>query len=158
MDQSEKFLVDGMLGKLCRWMRFMGYDTEYAGSEISDGDIIKKCLHNKRRLITMDIELSDRLEGTLLLRSFKLDDQIRTVLGRFPISAELAMTRCPECNGILEKKSKPTAGFIPAGVRSRFQEYMVCNNCGKTYWKGSHFDRITAKIAKLKGLKDENPS
>ncbi len=158
MARNERFLVDGMLGKLCRWIRFMGYDTEYAGSEISDSDIIRKCLHDKRILITMDIELSTRLQGSVLLRSFNADDQIRTVLSKFPISTESAMTRCPICNGILVKKREPANGHIPAGVRSRFHEYMVCSDCGKTYWEGSHFDRIKAKISKLKGLKDENPT
>ena len=30
-EEVPKFMVDGMLGKLCRWLRFFGFDAEYAG-------------------------------------------------------------------------------------------------------------------------------
>jgi hypothetical protein len=31
---------------------------------------------------------------------------------------------------------------IPAGVLDQVQEFHICENCGKCYWDGSHFERL----------------
>jgi hypothetical protein len=31
---------------------------------------------------------------------------------------------------------------VPAGVLDQVQEFHICENCGKCYWDGSHFERL----------------
>lgn len=31
---------------------------------------------------------------------------------------------------------------VPAGVLDRVQQFHICENCGKCYWDGSHFERF----------------
>ncbi|MHB1708967.1 MAG: Mut7-C RNAse domain-containing protein [Thermoplasmataceae archaeon] len=150
---GEGFLADAMLGKLCRWMRFLGYDVEYADSTMDDDDIIRKCNLSNLILITMDVDLSQRLERSILLRSFDIDDQLLTILDAHPIGREKEMSRCPTCNGVLNSKSGFIGNLVPEAISRNFHEFWVCTGCGRIYWKGSHYDRITKKLSELR---DEN--
>jgi phosphoribulokinase len=31
---------------------------------------------------------------------------------------------------------------VPAGVLEQVQKFYICENCGKCYWDGSHFERL----------------
>lgn len=156
MASSGRFLADGMLGKLCRWMRFFGYDTEYAGSKLTDDEIVLICRNSNLILVTMDIELSRRLENSVLLRTFNTDEQLGIVTSRFHIDGELAMSRCPDCNGILTETDTVNSDSVPRGISDRFRVFMVCSHCHKVYWKGTHYNSIIAKIAQIKEMKNEN--
>jgi uncharacterized protein with PIN domain len=150
---GERFLADAMLGKLCRWMRFLGYDVEYADSSMGDDDIIRKCSSSGLILITMDVDLSKRLERSILLRSFDIDDQLLTILDAYPLGREKEMSRCPVCNGILYLRSGAVGDSVPVAIARNFHEFWECSGCGRIYWKGSHYDRITKKLSELR---DEN--
>ncbi|MBI5187436.1 MAG: DUF5615 family PIN-like protein [Nitrospinae bacterium] len=54
-----KFLVDGMLGRLAKWMRILGCDVEcFPGME--DGELVELALAEGRVLITRDTLLVKR--------------------------------------------------------------------------------------------------
>ena len=150
---GERFLADAMLGKLCRWMRFLGYDVEYADSSMEDDDIIRKCNSSCLILITMDVDLSQRLERSILMRSFDMDDQLLTLLDAYPIGKEKEMSRCPVCNGVLSLRSGSVGVSVPVAIARNFHEFWACTGCGRIYWKGSHYDKITKKLSELR---DEN--
>ena len=150
---GEKFLADAMLGKLCRWMRFLGYDVEYADSSMEDDDIIRKCNSSGLILITMDVDLSQRLERSILMRSFDMDDQLLTLLDAYPIGKEKEMSRCPVCNGVLSLRSGSVGVSVPVAIARNFHEFWACTGCDRIYWKGSHYDKITKKLSELR---DEN--
>ncbi len=50
------FLVDAMLGKLAKKLRFLGYDTIYYSSK-DDDELIQIAKTEKRILITKDVQL-----------------------------------------------------------------------------------------------------
>ena len=150
---GERFLADAMLGKLCRWMRFLGYDVEYADSSMEDDEIIRKCNSSCLILITMDVDLSQRLERSILMRSFDMDDQLLTLLDAYPIGKEKEMSRCPVCNGVLSLRSGSVGVSVPVAIARNFHEFWACTVCGRIYWKGSHYDKITKKLSELR---DEN--
>ncbi|QRF75160.1 hypothetical protein Thermo_00654 [Thermoplasmatales archaeon] len=149
---SERFLADAMLGKLSRWLRFFGYDVEYVDSSVDDDEIIRKCYSSNLILITMDVDLSRRVKGSILLGSFNTDVQLRTLLEKFPIGDEWEMTRCPVCNGRLAIKREADGDSVPEAVSRKFNEFWVCSACGRVHWKGSHYDRIKKKLAELKEM------
>ena len=39
--KQPKFIADGMLGKLTRWLRILGQDVEYTGA-IDDKELVQK--------------------------------------------------------------------------------------------------------------------
>ena len=51
-----KFVVDGMLGKLARWLRMMGHDVEYSNS-MDDSELLTIARKEQRILLTRDFEL-----------------------------------------------------------------------------------------------------
>jgi len=54
-----RFLADEMLGSLARWLRIMGYDTEYARG-MSDSDILARSRVEGRIVLTRDRQLAER--------------------------------------------------------------------------------------------------
>lgn len=54
-----KFLADGMLGKLTRWLRMMGHDVLY-NVRFSDNELLELAKMECRVLLTRDLELYKR--------------------------------------------------------------------------------------------------
>ena len=151
-DQLPKFIVDGMLGKLCRWLRLLGFDSSYAGCEISDSEIIEISLLQNRIILTSDRELSSRSGNALFINSRDLKVQIKYVLSQYAPSPGLFMGRCSICNGELESVNlKQVNEKVPDSVYERKIPVKHCRYCGKYYWEGSHYFSIINKLRELSG-------
>ena len=141
-----KFLCDHMLGTLAKWLRFLGYDTAYPGP-LHDNDLKLLAANEDRILLTRDKEFSGRVAGAVYFESDDLDAQFAQVVRAFGLTAKNAMSRCSVCNAPIEAIPKEEAkGHVPPGVYDRHQEFWRCRQCGRYYWPGSHFDRVTAKL------------
>jgi len=164
MAGEPRFLCDGMLGSLARWLRFLGYDTLYP-EILDDSEILQMAQKEGRILLTRDRELAQRAgAGGILIASVALDEQILQLhhaIG-LDLDGERRMLRCPKCNTPLEGVSKeavreiacerqgvPGAGQIPPRVLERQKYFWRCPGCGQIYWRGSHYDRIIGKIGEL---------
>lgn len=51
-----KFIADGMLGKLTRWLRMLGQDVEYSNN-MEDSQLLTIAKEDDRTLLTRDFEL-----------------------------------------------------------------------------------------------------
>ena len=51
-----KFVADGMLGKLSRWLRMLGHDVKYS-TELNDAELELLAKTENRVLLTKDLEL-----------------------------------------------------------------------------------------------------
>ncbi|HLH85258.1 MAG TPA: Mut7-C RNAse domain-containing protein [Thermoplasmataceae archaeon] len=141
------YLADSMLGKLCRWLRILGYSVEYVTSDIDDDQIVNQTVGHSSVLLTRDRELSRRYGNAILFDDDDLLKQIRSIVRRDPPDPSLFFTRCPLCNTILEKRDpEDLNGLVPDGVRKRGLDIYHCPKCGKVYWKGSHYDSMLKKI------------
>jgi uncharacterized protein with PIN domain len=139
-------ICDHMLERLARWLRMAGYDTILPG-EMDDDGIHELSRTTGRVLLTRDKDLSNR-KGIITLRihSDDLDQQLAELLKAIPPS-ERDLTRCPLCNGGLALVDAMDVGTdIPAAVRLSHNEFYRCHSCGKTYWSGSHWERIVSKL------------
>jgi uncharacterized protein with PIN domain len=147
-----RFLADEMLGTLAKWLRMMGYDTEYA-RDLPDGEVLKLAGAEDRVILTRDKQLAGRAGGRgLLITSEVLDEQLEQVASAFEMMDAGTMTRCTVCNGELERVGKDAvAGRVPERVLEIRDEFYVCPRCGQIYWKGTHWDNITRKIEWLLG-------
>ena len=126
-----------MLGKLARWLRILGYDTELASRE-KDSELIVRARMEGRILLTRDksiqgIHLPDGLEDQLVFLAKNLG---------MKIPSEPQPRYCPACNGELE----PIQGGLPEGVDHGWK----CRKCGKLYWEGSHWRRMRTFLARVR--------
>lgn len=146
------WLADAMLGKLARYLRFLGHDTAYA-RDAPDAVVEDRARREHRTLLTRDRALAARVPGSLLLRTPDLPGQLREVATAFPsLSFVVTLDRCPECNVLLGPWSAsddgaPVREQLPAGLDRANVAVVQCPECRRRYWEGSHAARIRSIVA-----------
>lgn len=150
-----RWLADEMVGRLARYLRFVGCDTLYVRG-LSDDEIVTLARVEGRVVVTRDRRLARRADRALLLESTDLADQWRAVRAAFPeLSNEVTFERCTECNGVLERASSasppPRAEGIPWDRVDRGLALYHCPACGHYYWEGSHTASIRSRLAAWAG-------
>jgi uncharacterized protein with PIN domain len=155
-----RFLCDAMLGSLCRWLRFFGFDSEYAGVEADDSVIGSRAEVEGRWLLTADRELASRGPRTLLVRSIDLEDQLVEVLGRLRLDPrpDLDGSRCSFCNGELSEQTRDqVADDVPPYVLRTAERFKRCERCRRVFWPGTHGETILARMERVVGRLEETP-
>jgi uncharacterized protein len=148
------FLCDGMAGHLARWLRLMGFDAEYAGSLLTDNEILARMAASPRVLLTRDAQLFDRARrrGHVAVRVVEapLEDEIAQALreGGATLDEGRWFTRCTTCNGALEGVPRDAVrGQVPENVALGTVDFSRCALCGQVYWPGTHVEPIRATLA-----------
>ena len=145
-----RFLTDGTLGRLAKWLRILGYDTRHH----PDRDmfqLMRIARSENRVVLTRDADLAGR-EGAKkhLVVSQILEDQLHEVLVAFALATDEAAPRCPVCNGVLEEVSKDRAwGCVPSYVFATQERFVVCPACDRFYWRGTHWEDMRNRLTKL---------
>lgn len=149
--ERPRFLADEMLGTLARWLRIMGYDTEYA-RDLLDNEVLELARAGGRIVLTRDRQLAGRAgNGGLFIASDVLDEQLEQVVSFFGLSGGAPLTRCTVCNAELERAGREAmAGRVPDRVLSAHHEFFVCPRCGQVYWKGTHWTSIVQRMDRLR--------
>jgi uncharacterized protein with PIN domain len=148
-----RFLADAMVGRLAKWLRVLGYDTLYQ----RDGDdevLLATAAAEGRVLLTRDTRLprGDLPAGSLLIRSDRVEDQIREVLRAYDLRPKSPGTRCLRCNALLAPVSREgVAGRVPDFVLKRYTAFRTCPLCRRIYWPGTHRRRMGEVLARLCG-------
>lgn len=142
-----------MLGSLAKWLRILGYDVAY-DNQINDEQILWRCLTEARTTLTRDTRLIQRrqLQSYLLIQSDHLLDQIGEVLDFLGDEIDLTrlLTRCLECNAILESVPKKIVhNQVPSYVYRTQSRFKRCPSCRKVYWGGTHRDHIHRRLGEL---------
>ena len=143
-----KLLTDGMLGRLTRWLRILGYDTVY-WPNTDDTELLRIARAQDRVLLTADHGLAVRRGARILL--IEAQDlasqlrQVRTVLGP-PPGDELS--RCVVCNGRLAPVDKSAlTDRLPPYVLATQHEFRRCPDCGRIFWPGTHVEKMRAVLS-----------
>ena len=142
-----RLVADAMLGRLARWLRLIGYDTQYWRTG-SDAALISFARAEGLLIITRDHQLAGRHGVRALLEEAEeLEQQIeevRAALGGQP----LPFTRCPECNGLLVDLVHAAArDLVPPFVWRTQSAFRRCPECGRIYWKGTHWPALWARLS-----------
>ena len=140
-----------MLGRLARYLRFFGHDTEYARG-LTDAAIADRSRSEGRRLLTRDRHLARQIAGAILIASPSLPDQLRQVEAAVPEAGyQVSFVRCTLCNGLLRPWSLPEGAVwpeeIPVAVEGSSRPVFECSRCGHRYWEGSHTEHIRRQVA-----------
>jgi uncharacterized protein with PIN domain len=149
-DQPVRLLADGMLGKLAKWLRLLGYDTAY-DNVASDAELAHRARAEGRVLLTRDRELSKRRGlHTLLIESEVLEEQVREVQDRLSPPPQPPLSRCAVCNSVLDPVSPAQiADRVPPYVLRTHSEFRRCPGCQRVYWAGSHLDKMSEQMDKF---------
>ena len=142
-----RLLADGMLGRLARWLRMMGYDTAY-DNRADDHELAHRSRLEGRILLTRDWELACR-KGltTVFIKSQMLDEQVRQVVAQIGAPPESPLQRCSVCNTPLEAAAAgQVTDRVPPYVLKAQQVFRICPGCGRVYWAGTHRDRILEQL------------
>jgi uncharacterized protein with PIN domain len=144
-----KFIADCMLGKLAKWLRILGFDAAFF-SKIDDDDLLSLAKAEGRILLTRDTDLSEKSGEvqTFFVRSEVWRDQVLQVLDELDIwNAARPYSRCLECNTDLKPLPKERArNLVSAFVFEQSEAFALCPDCGRVFWKGSHFEDMNEKI------------
>jgi uncharacterized protein with PIN domain len=154
-----KFIVDGMLGKLTRWLRMLGQDVKYS-TQLEDAELIALAEKEHRVLLTRDSELYKRAIAKDV-EAFYVEgrteaEKLAELAERFgfPLTIDLKRSRCPICNTrILLTPKEQLAGKVEKNTVTYYSEFWKCPNCGNIYWQGAHWKGITATLEEAKKIK-----
>jgi len=153
-----KYVTDGMLGKLTRWLRMLGQDVEYTGS-MDDKKLIEKTKKEDRVLLTRDLELYQQATArgveAYLVEGSTETQRLANLAKRFRLKLEIdvEISRCPKCNTRIKPVPKDKIlEKIPKTTASNYDEFWLCPGCSQVYWRGAHWKRIdkTLREAKLR--------
>ena len=147
-----KFLADGMLGSLARWLRFLGYDTVFH-QDWTKGQLLSLAKTEGRIFLTRDRAFAQKSRPfpVIFVSSEDVGDQLKQVvvdLNLDPVSHRFSL--CSLCNvSVKSVKKDEVADSVPKAVWERESVFWECPCCGRIYWQGGHWQRIEARLAAL---------
>jgi uncharacterized protein with PIN domain len=147
------FIVDRMLGTLCRYLRFLGYDTLSAstlreGNKREDTILLKTAERTGRILLTRDKELAARGGArAILITGSTVLEELRELVDRGLVHPELRLNRCSLCNEPLRPaREQDVAGADYAPRDRKGLKFYWCRRCRRLYWLGSHGRSLEKRI------------
>jgi len=157
--QNRRFLADVMLKNICRWLRIAGIDAMYPDCE-EDSEIIAMAEKTGRILLSMDREMIFRAKKrqiqSFLVPKGDAEEQLNSIFLNYSLATHFPdFTRCPACNSSLSLKKrselvKEQLRAIPPNTRKTSRDFWICSKCGKIYWRGGHWKRISKMMEGLK--------
>jgi uncharacterized protein len=150
------FVLDGMLGKLARWLRMMGHDVKYSNN-IDDNQLLAITKTESRILLTRDFALYQQAIGKNLeayyVEGVNEAKRLSELANRFGIALDIDIekSRCPKCNTQLKTVPKEEiAEKVEKNTLLYYDQFWLCPNCGAVYWQGAHWSKIRATLEEAK--------
>lgn len=150
-----KFVLDGHLGKLAKYLRMAGFDTLYQ-NDYEDLEIALISEEKKRILLTRDRDLLKRriIDHAHYVHHTQPQKQFQEIITRFDLIRQLKpFTRCIHCNGklVTVNKSSIEAQLEPR-TRQYYQHFKQCQKCQQIYWQGSHYENMQTVLDSIATL------
>ncbi len=141
-----------MLGRLARWLRALGYDTEF-NPALDDPQLALKAAREDRVLLTRDSGLVKRrmVRRSVLLGSGQLPAQLRQVINEVGLPPPtIRVRRCMVCNGNVKPVDKrDAADYVPPFVAKTQSRFYRCSRCGRYYWAGTHVQKMRERLREI---------
>jgi uncharacterized protein with PIN domain len=144
-----RFVADAHLGGLARLLRMAGFDTIYDNSLRGD-QVEALAVDEERVVLTRDRELLKRrtIAYGCYVRALKAEEQLHEVFERLGLAERARpFTRCLHDNAPLHAVAKADVlDRLPTMVAAYQDEFSTCDLCGRVYWKGTHWQRMSAVL------------
>jgi hypothetical protein len=148
---SPRFGCDNSLGGLARWLRAAGYEARWLRDLRSD-DLLRAARAAGEVLVTSDRHLFERRAVALgEVRAVHVPSE-RDTAGQLArvlrgLGLPLLEPRCMPCGGELRAVARDAVRErIPPRTALWRDEYWACARCGRLFWKGTHWERIEARL------------
>ncbi|MFW6070542.1 MAG: Mut7-C RNAse domain-containing protein [bacterium] len=156
LEPPVRFLLDVHLGQLATYLRLLGFDALYR-NDYDDEELADLAAESGRVLLSRDRRLLMRKQVVygFCLRTRDPQAQLEAVLRRFDLYGQIdPWQRCLACNGRLRPVPKEEVlDRLEPKTKKYYDEFHICEECGKIYWKGSHFPRMRRFIARVSQTK-----
>lgn len=154
--RRSRFILDVHLGALARRLRMLGFDCLYR-NDYEDAEIADLAAAEKRIILTRDSGLLKigKVSHGYWVRSQIPEEQAEEILRRFDLYSQISpFNRCISCNGPLEAAEKAAIlDRLEPLTKKYYHEFYRCRDCGKIFWKGSHYESMLRRIRKIMGQK-----
>ena len=142
----EAFICNGMVGKLCKYLRMCGFDVLYQ-RESAKAQV--QAMRENRILLTRNTKIKTKA-NVFLLESDNAHIQFKLVFDRFNMKESVNFfSRCLLCNELLAPvKKESVRKKVPYFTYQNIDEYAQCPKCSRIYWKGSHYQKMLSDIKK----------
>ena len=148
MSKRLDFILTVDAQKLAKWLRLLGYDTKVIKA-ISLLNLIRIAKKERRIIVTRSREvLNHPLEfERIFIHSNDLEGQLQELKPWLVCDENYMFTRCPEDNELLKDiKKEKIIELIPERVALLYDEFKICQKCGRVYWKGTHYQKIKERL------------
>lgn len=156
-EERTHFVVDAMLGSLCRKLRALGFDTSYYNAG-NDSGIMTLAHAQKRVILTSDRSLaaSATSKGLMAFLVGGMSDGERiSAISRAAAASGTRLVRgdslCSLCGGELSTLRRiDVLGEVPPSVINYHRVFYRCKGCRHIYWRGSHWKKLRLLSRRLK--------
>lgn len=148
--ERPRFLLDGMLVRLGKYLRCAGYDAAW------DRDLCTRALALRARaedriLVTRNTRMKLEIPPPprwVLLREDDPVEQLRELARAVPLDLGARLfTRCIRCNlELLDARSEEVLERVLPEVRAHHQRFFTCPRCRTIFWHGSHVENTCRKL------------
>jgi uncharacterized protein len=144
-----RFICDNSLGKLTKYLRVLGFDTV----SLNDLDMLNRYKNqNDPPLLFTKRMKTTSYQPAIFIQSNRIQEQIEEIKNIIKpyINGNDFMTRCIECNTLLELSEKADIETrVPEYIYHHHEEFKVCLTCNKVYWEGTHTEQIKKWTSEL---------
>jgi hypothetical protein len=147
-----KFILTRELGRLSKWLRILGFDTEYV-RENKLSSLIILALRDERIILTRNGRMPD-LPGAkvVYIKSERIKEQLLQLLKELNLKpdSELMFSRCTICNLALEQIEKQSVmNKVPEYVFNTQDFFLACPDCKRIYWQGTHWGNVQKVLEEI---------
>lgn len=141
-----KFVLDQTLGRLCKWLRILGYDAVYWRGEAEGA--IRFAEGTDRVLLTKTRLMFEKAKGrcrVFFVQGNGIHEQLRHIIQGLGLEVreECLFSRCLSCNEeLIEVLPEDVKEFVPDYVWRTQPAFSQCPRCKKVFWAGTHYERM----------------
>lgn len=149
-----RFIADAHLGGLASLLRMSGFDTLYDNT-FEDSQIAEIAAQQGRIVLTRDRELLKRriISHGCYVHALKPALQLRELFERLDLARSAKpFSLCLHCNRPLSDIAPELARpRVPPRVGALYSRFLICVNCDRLYWEGSHWRSMCDLLKPLLG-------
>lgn len=157
MAGTVRFAFDRTVGRLGKWLRLLGYDSEQlypeTESSILHAILLRRIVLTRDHSLIRNLQRSDPQSMTVFIRHDQLQAQLKQVWIKTGISLSLGpMSRCTSCNLQLQTvDASSVCGKVPEYIEKTHRHFQVCPSCRRLYWTGTHTERMSLFLQQISG-------
>lgn len=151
--QNPKFICDVHLGRLCKYLRMLGWDTLYS-NQYTPEEMVAISRQENRIILSRNYKLTRDREVThsYWIRSANPLEQISDLTDKLDLTTGAdQLTRCLNCNDkLLAIEKQEILERLQPLTMKYHTEFLWCATCNQIYWKGTHFENMLKFIHQLR--------